>query len=110
MPNTICDFNEYFEDIIGVTRHENVEVQKIILAFDKQTAPYISSKPLHESQKVVLNGEDEFRISIEVIPNYELESLILSFGDRVRVLEPEEFRILIGGRLGKAVENYGLLL
>jgi predicted DNA-binding transcriptional regulator YafY len=107
--NTICDFNEYFEDIIGVTKHENVEVQKIVLTFDKQIAPYISSKPLHESQKVVSNSSEELIISIEVIPNFELESLILSFGDRVKVLEPEGFRVLIGGRLEKAVGNYGAL-
>lgn len=106
IPNTVCDFNTYFEDIIGVTRHENVEVQKIVLAFDKQTAPYISSKPLHESQKTGSKCEEELRISIEVIPNYELESLVLSFGDRVKVWEPEDFRGLIGGRLVKAVGNY----
>jgi predicted DNA-binding transcriptional regulator YafY len=106
VPNIDYDFNEYFEDIIGVTKLENIDVQKIVLAFDKQIAPYISSKPLHESQKTVSNSEDELIISIEVIPNYELESLILSFGDRVKVLEPAGFRALIYGRLENAVRNY----
>jgi len=46
---------------------------------------------------------------IKVIPNYELESLILFFGDRVKVLEPEGFRVLISGRLEKAAGNYGVL-
>ncbi|WP_221391600.1 YafY family protein [Dyadobacter sp. NIV53] len=106
IPNTICDFNEYFEDIIGVTKYEHVEVQKIILAFDKQIAPYILSKPLHESQKLVSHDE-ELIISIEVIPNYELESMILSFGDRVRVLAPEGFRNVIAERLKMGFDKYG---
>jgi predicted DNA-binding transcriptional regulator YafY len=28
-------------------------------------------------------------ISIEVIPNYELTQLLLSFGDRIRILSPD---------------------
>jgi len=48
---------------------------------------------------------------IKVIPNYKLESLILSFGDRVKVLEPEGFRVLIGRRLEKAAgELWGLII
>lgn len=70
-------------------------------------APYVLSKPLHGSQKVILNNESELIVSIEVIPNYELETLILSYGDRVKVLEPEGFQKVITGRLERAAGLYG---
>ena len=104
--NTDYDFDEYFEDIIGVTRHENARLQLIKLRFDPQMAPYVLSKPVHGSQKVVLNNESGLIVSIEVIPNYELETLILSYGDRVKVLEPESFQKVITGRLGKGFNLY----
>ncbi len=106
LPNTAYDFDEYFEDIIGVTRHENAEMQLIKLAFDVQIAPYILSKPLHGSQKVVSKNDSGLVVSIEVIPNYELETLILSYGDRVKVIAPESFQLIMRTRLGKAVGLY----
>ncbi|KAA0989269.1 helix-turn-helix transcriptional regulator [Dyadobacter aurulentus] len=93
--NTLCDFNEYFDDIVGVTRLEESAVTEILLSFDLKTAPYILSKPLHGSQKVKSRTDQELVISIEVSPNYELESALLAFGEKVKVLEPESFRTLI---------------
>lgn len=100
------DFDEYFEDIIGVTLHKDLKPELIKLSFIIEIAPYILSKPLHGSQKIVVKNENELVISIEVIPNYELETAILAYGDRVEVLEPEGFREIISGRLRKAVERY----
>ncbi|MCF0051636.1 WYL domain-containing protein [Dyadobacter sp. LJ53] len=104
--NTLCDFNEYFDDIVGVTRLEKSDVIEILLSFDLKTAPYILSKPLHGSQKVKSRTDQELVISIEVSPNYELESALLAFGEKVKVLEPESFRKLIAGRLKAAVSMY----
>ena len=104
--NTYYDFDEYFEDIIGVTVYKETEPELITLLFSNEAAPYVLSKPLHGSQKVVSKTESALCISIEVIPNYELETLILSYGDRVKVLEPESFQNVISSRLEKAVGLY----
>lgn len=106
LPNSEYDFDDYFEDIIGVTRLQNEELQLIKLAFDSQIAPYVLSKPLHGSQKKILENDSGLVVSIEVIPNYELETLILSYGDRVKVLAPENFRMVINARLRKATQQY----
>ncbi len=105
-PNTTYDFDEYFEDIIGVTRMENTPLQIIKLAFDADIAPYILSKPMHGSQKIVSTNDQELVITLEVIPNYELQTLILSHGERVRVLAPADFQELIRQRLAKAAHGY----
>ena len=77
------DFDEYFEDIVGVTNNENEEVQKIKIQLSENIIPYIASKPLHGSQKISGNI-----LSLELKLNYELESLILSYGENFKVLEP----------------------
>jgi len=81
------DWNEYFFDLIGVTRPDDGEVVKVVLEFTKEQAPYVITKPLHPTQKHEWVNE-KLRVEIEVIPNYELESLILSFGEKVKVTKP----------------------
>lgn len=85
------DWNEYFFDIIGVTRPDDGEVEKVVLEFTKEQAPYIITKPLHPTQKHRWEGE-KLIVTIKVIPNYELESLILSFGEKGKVVEPKSLR------------------
>ena len=52
-------------------------------------ALYILTKPIHGSQKEKFFDKDVgLTITIEVIPNYELKSLLLSFGNEVKVVSP----------------------
>lgn len=90
--NETMNFSEYFEDIIGVSRHLNDKPVKIRLLFNSKTAPYILTKPLHGSQKRVNYDENGLTIQIEVIPNFELKQLILSYGDSVEILSPKSLK------------------
>lgn len=95
IPNTQYDWDEYFDDMIGVSRPPNGVLTKIQLKFTSNQAPYIKTKPIHGSQKIISDNEDALVIQIEVIPNYELESLILSFGADCEIVYPTEFRKMV---------------
>ncbi len=99
------DWNEYFDDVIGVTHQEGKPI-KIQLQVTLQQLPYIETKPLHGSQKVLSRNDEGAIIQIEVLPNFELEQLILSFGEKVEVLFPAHFREKIKERIRKSLENY----
>lgn len=103
---TEIDFNEYFDDVIGVSIPAESEVTKIIMKASHELAPYILTKPLHGSQKKIGNDTQGFTFSIAVIPNYELEKLILSFGEGLKVVEPLFFKERIKKRLVSSLENY----
>lgn len=103
--NDLVDFEEYFEDIIGVSI-ENEPVQTVVLKVEKSLLPYIQTKPLHESQFIKPFDENYGLVVIKVIPNYELESLILSFGERVELLEPEALREKLKDRIKKLSDIY----
>jgi predicted DNA-binding transcriptional regulator YafY len=82
------DVSNYFSDVIGVSKMPNQKPQVIMLKIMKEHAPYIITKPLHSTQKIIKEEEDGIIFSIEVIWNFELEREILGFGEQVKVLSP----------------------
>ena len=106
IPNTSIDFESYFDNVIGVTVNPG-EIQTIKIWLSKDQAPYTLSKPIHLSQEVVEVHEDGSAIiSIKVIPNFELMQLLLSFGERIKVLSPKSLREEILKKIEKNLENY----
>lgn len=85
------DWEDYFYDIIGVTKPANSGLVQIELRLDDKIAPYLLTKPLHPSQKRI-TATGEIRITIEVIPNLELRALLLSYAPSVEVISPESMR------------------
>ena len=76
--------------------------------FSVKSAPYVLSKPLHGSQRKLSDDQNGLLIEIEVIPNFELETLILSYGERVKVLAPEHFKDRISARIKEMATNYNI--
>ncbi len=96
---------EMFENTIGLV-YSFSTLQIVILSFTPTQGKYIKTLPLHTSQKVLIDNDTEFRISITVIPNYELTQLILKHGDTVTVIEPEWLVDEIKGDLKRTIEKY----
>jgi predicted DNA-binding transcriptional regulator YafY len=105
-PNTTIDFSEYFEDVIGVTLDKEAKLEKILLRISNDLYPYIQTKPLHGSQKKKETADLYVLIELKLIPNYELESLILSYGEGIEVLSPETLRDKIKNRVQATLNNY----
>ena len=106
--NKEIDFNDYFDEIIGVTLKPENKIRKIKLWVSSEQYPYIKTKPLHGSQKVIKRLSDGSKIvQIEVRENYELIQTILSFGEKVIVIEPNDIRERVRKRISLAQKNYG---
>lgn len=78
---------EKFDQTIGLM-YDNEAVQDIILSFTNLQGKYVKSLPWHHSQSIIVDNEEELRIKLRIIPNYELIQLILKHGNQVKVLEP----------------------
>lgn len=105
--NNKVDFEHYFDNIIGVSSNKSDVPTIIILKVCAEQLPYMLTKPLHHTQVVREFMQDgDAIISIKVIPNFELIQQLLSFGERVTVLEPETLRDEIKHRIENNLKNY----
>jgi predicted DNA-binding transcriptional regulator YafY len=107
-PNNSIDFNEYFDDVIGVSFPLEQEAQKIVLKIDIDRWPYIKTKPIHGSQKIKEENEDFATIEIELIINRELVTLILSFGEDIEIVKPTALREYIITKIKLINSKYNL--
>lgn len=99
------DWEEYFYDLVGVTRPDGVKLLDLVLQFSPKMAPYVITKPIHPSQKHK-NDPTGLEVRIKVIPNFELERLILSYGEHVKVVSPQDFKERISQLLNSAARLY----
>ena len=100
------DWEDYFYDIIGVTKPFNGKVEEVKILVNKIQSPYIITKPLHPSQRVEKLENGDLMVRIKVIPNYELETMLLSFGDKITILSPDSLKSIILRRIKNNLENY----
>jgi predicted DNA-binding transcriptional regulator YafY len=82
------DANEYFKYCFGIVRPENAVVEEVKLSFTPQQGKYIKSLPLHATQKIIIDNDNEFVITLIIFITYDFIQEILQFGDEVKVLKP----------------------
>lgn len=100
------EVNSYFNDVIGVSKAPSQTPQMIVMKIMREYAPYITTKPLHPTQKIHKTEDDSIIFSIEVIWNFELEREILGFGEQLQVLSPKRLSRKIQGRLKQTLQKY----
>jgi predicted DNA-binding transcriptional regulator YafY len=106
LPNNEVNFEEYFEDVIGVSVPNIGTIEKILLKIDVETWPYLQTKPIHGSQKCKEQTADYTIIELQLKPNFELEALIFSHAEKIEVLSPESLRERIKYRIKKLNQKY----
>jgi predicted DNA-binding transcriptional regulator YafY len=101
------DFETYFDDVIGVSKMPNERPQKILLKFNAEMAPYVLTKPLHDSQILIREDEDKsILIQLNVVLNLELEREIMGFADNVIVQAPRQLIYRIRQKVKRMGESY----
>ncbi len=104
--NNEIDFNEYFEDVIGVTINEDAQLTKIVLEIKNSRWNYIETKPLHGSQKIKYKNSEFTTIELQLLINKELISLLFSFGADIKVIEPFELAEAMQEKAKLLLQNY----
>jgi len=85
------DPHTYFNDVVGVTRNAADKPTHIEFLANHIQAPYIKTKPIHASQKIVEERRDGIIFSIDVVPNFELERELIGFGEGLKIISPISF-------------------
>jgi predicted DNA-binding transcriptional regulator YafY len=82
----------------------------VIFWVDAGNAPYVKTKPLHKSQEIIQEDEDGTLFKICVQINFELERLLLGFGDSLIVHKPRKLRLKMEEKFNAGYRNYQSLI
>jgi predicted DNA-binding transcriptional regulator YafY len=100
------DINEYLKYCFGVIIPDDETPYGIVLSFEPFQGKYIKSLPLHPSQKILIDNEEELRISLQLYLTQDFIMELLSLGDTVKVIEPKKLADELKERYKSALKNY----
>ena len=91
-PNPQLNINEKFKYAFGILAEDDSEPEIVELSFSPEQGKYITTNPLHWSQEVVLENEEELRIKLQIHITYDFVMELLSFGATMKVLAPVQLQ------------------
>ncbi len=93
--------------MVGVTRELTSKPEHVLIHIDANQAQYVITKPLHASQQIVeQHTGGAITISLDVIINFELERLLLGYGNHIEVLAPIALHNRIAEQVRGMMEKY----
>jgi len=90
----------------GIISPNDEEPQDIILSFDPFQGKYIKTLPLHDTQQVLVDNDEEMKIKLKLCLTHDLVMELLSFGDNMKVIEPKSLADQIKQAHEKAYRQY----
>jgi hypothetical protein len=98
---------KYYANTVGIFVNEKLAPVKVKIKAYGQQVEYLRSLPLHKSQRETLSRYGEFSVfEYKLCLTPELSSQILSMGEKIEVLEPQELREDIKRRLEECLTKY----
>ncbi len=101
------DSEHFFDDLIGVSKSYDSSPVKIRFWASGEQSNYIKTKPIHISQRLLEENPTDHSciFQIEVVVNYEMYSVFMSYGPGVKLLSPED----VVARMHKKVREMAAL-
>ncbi|MFZ4740342.1 MAG: helix-turn-helix transcriptional regulator [Bacteroidales bacterium] len=95
----------FFSNTLGISEPQG-KPEEIILCFYNNTGKYLLTQPIHSSQKLIKQEKDEITISLFLVPNYELITYILGWGQQLKVVAPVSLKKRIQKKLQASLDGY----
>jgi predicted DNA-binding transcriptional regulator YafY len=80
--------NEHYKYCFGIISPNGHSPEEVELSFDPFQGKYIKTLPLHESQHILIDNEEELRIKLTLFITHDFFMELLSYGDNLRVIKP----------------------
>jgi predicted DNA-binding transcriptional regulator YafY len=100
------ELHKAFENCFGIINPVELKPEKIVLSFTSEQGKYLKTQPLHESQTVLIDTEDEYRISVLLRVTHDLIMELLSHGENLKVISPAGLRKSLCNAYGDALKQY----
>lgn len=100
------NWNNFFRSMVGVVRPVNASIEKVILRFHNGRENYFKTKPFQPDYEEFFEAEKHDQVWFETIINNELVQQLLSYGQDVEVIEPENLREIMRENCNAMKNNY----
>lgn len=100
------NINEHFRFCFGIIGPDQTEPQEVILSFDPFQGKYIKSLPLHETQEIIADNEDELLIRLKLFITHDFFMELMSHGESVKVIKPDSLIADLISSYSKAINQY----
>lgn len=81
--------NKHYRYCFGIISPNGHQPEDIELSFDPFQGKYIKTLPLHESQQILIDNEEELRIKLTLFITHDFFMELLSYGENLKVIKPE---------------------
>jgi predicted DNA-binding transcriptional regulator YafY len=99
------DIEEKYKHSFGIICNDGQEPEEVVISFTPFQGQYIKSMPLHHSQEVLKDNDQECKIKLNIHITHDFIMEIQSMSDRLKVVEPAWLRDELRERLERAVSN-----
>ncbi|GAB3879661.1 WYL domain-containing protein [Hymenobacter segetis] len=82
----------YYAHSFGIIRPDHEPPAEIVLALEPTQGQYLKSFPLHSSQRILVDTDEELLLQLTLYNTHDLLMELLSLGDQVQVLAPVSLR------------------
>lgn len=90
----------------GIISPNGKKPATIILSFNPYQGKYIKSLPLHDTQQILIDNENELQIRLRICVTLDFVMELLSFGDNVKVIKPKTLVKEIKKILENTIKQY----
>jgi predicted DNA-binding transcriptional regulator YafY len=101
-----ADWHAKFKHCFGIIAPNAENPSEVVLSFDSFQGKYIKSLPLHASQEIILDNADELRIRLAVYLTHDFLMELLSYGNTVKVIAPQELAEELQEQYQSALNQY----
>ena len=99
------DANEFFNNSFGIVK-DNTPMEHIVVRAYQNERYYLRDLPMHQSQKLVNEGENYVDYEYNLCPTLDFFGYLLSRGSYIKVLEPQWVAEKVKNMLLEAVKRY----
>ena len=98
--------HDLFKDFYGIINDNDAKLEEVVLSFESFQGNYIKSLPLHHSQEIIEDNEDELVINLKLHITFDFIQKLLSYGKYLKVISPNTLKDKIRTELQDAIEQY----
>lgn len=104
-PKNTKDILKLFDDSFGVWVDERIDVEDVVIRYDKLDGEFVNSLPLHPSQHIIDSTEDSVTIGLRLRITNDFVMALLSRSRSLEVIAPLSLRQRVESVFREALER-----